>query len=250
MADGEGVMTQQFDEIAEVFGAQNELAWRRHVEAYSFFHLLGEVRGKSVLDVACGEGLYTRMLKQRGAARVVGADISEGMIAVARQLEERTRLGVSYVVQDAGALALGEAFDVVTGIWLLHYAESREQLTRMGAAIRAHLVPGGRFLTIISNPDFRDDKPNLTKYGLTMRLASPRVEGRTTVVEVHTQPPFSVHFPYWPRGAYEEALGAVGFRDLQWHRMQLSPEGEAETGRAFWEEMLDNPPGLILSCVA
>jgi toxoflavin synthase len=43
----------------------------------------------SVLDLACGEGFYTRLLRQTGAGRVVGVDLSAGMIALARQEEAR-----------------------------------------------------------------------------------------------------------------------------------------------------------------
>jgi ubiquinone/menaquinone biosynthesis C-methylase UbiE len=40
-----------------------------------------------VLDLACGEGFYTRRIKQRDAARVVGVDVSQPMIELARAEE-------------------------------------------------------------------------------------------------------------------------------------------------------------------
>src|SRR3712207_9011690 len=50
--------------------------------------------GRSILDLACGTGIYSRLLKQRGAARVVAVDLAPEMIAVAQRLEEQTPLGV------------------------------------------------------------------------------------------------------------------------------------------------------------
>ena len=57
--------------------------WRTYIERYSLLKLLGEVRGKSVLDLACGEGFYSRLVRARGAARVVGVDLSSGTIGFA-----------------------------------------------------------------------------------------------------------------------------------------------------------------------
>ena len=44
--------------------------------------LAGDVRDQRILDLACGEGFYTRRLKAAGAARVLGIDVSAEMIAL------------------------------------------------------------------------------------------------------------------------------------------------------------------------
>jgi SAM-dependent methyltransferase len=36
------------------------------------------------VDIACGEGYYTRLLRRREAGKVVGIDLSERMIELAR----------------------------------------------------------------------------------------------------------------------------------------------------------------------
>jgi len=33
--------------------------------------------GKTAIDIACGEGFYTRMIRQQGAVKVTGVDLSE-----------------------------------------------------------------------------------------------------------------------------------------------------------------------------
>jgi 2-polyprenyl-3-methyl-5-hydroxy-6-metoxy-1,4-benzoquinol methylase len=42
----------------------------------------------------CGEGFYTRRIKRKGAGTVVGVDISEEMIRLAKQQEQNHPLGV------------------------------------------------------------------------------------------------------------------------------------------------------------
>src|ERR1039458_8254567 len=65
------------------------------------FWLLGEVRGKTVLDFGCGSGENTVPLVERGA-RVIGIDISPELIALARQrlalakLEATVQVGTAY----------------------------------------------------------------------------------------------------------------------------------------------------------
>ena len=56
----------EYDAIAEAYQDSKRLPFREYVERYTLFDMLGDVRGKAVLDVACGEGSYTRLLKQAG----------------------------------------------------------------------------------------------------------------------------------------------------------------------------------------
>ena len=59
--------------------AKNTLPIYR-VDTFSLMQRVGDVSGQAVLDIACGEGHFTRMLRRSGAARAVGMDISEAMI--------------------------------------------------------------------------------------------------------------------------------------------------------------------------
>ena len=63
--------------IAEQYQQAKAQSWRAHAETYSFMNLIGDVDGKRVLDVACGEGHFTRLLRKAGAAEVVGIDIAD-----------------------------------------------------------------------------------------------------------------------------------------------------------------------------
>jgi ubiquinone/menaquinone biosynthesis C-methylase UbiE len=105
--------------------------WRHYIECFTLFELIGDFKGKAVLDLACGEGYYTRQLKQRGAARVVGVDLSAGMIGLARSQEASQPLGIEYFVGNAKHLCLAERFDLVVASYLLNYAATREELLAM-----------------------------------------------------------------------------------------------------------------------
>src|SRR3989337_1780913 len=77
--------------------------YRDEMNNPAFFKLIGNVRGKQVLDLACGEGYNTRILAGKGA-RVVGVDFSKKLIESARRMERDERLGIDYYVSNAADL--------------------------------------------------------------------------------------------------------------------------------------------------
>ena len=99
--------------------------------------LCGEVRGKDVLDVGCGEGRFCRMLGARGA-RMVGIDPTVELIDEARRLQP----GGSFHVAGAEALPLADAsMDlVVSYVALVDIPDFRAAIGEMARVLR----PGGR----------------------------------------------------------------------------------------------------------
>src|SRR5262249_6468792 len=124
-------MTTDYNRITHEYRRSKQHPWRHFIECFTLFELLGDLKGQAVLDLACGEGYYTRQLRQRGAARVVGVDLSAGMIDLARRQEADEPLGIAYRVGDARQLQWEERFDLVVAGYLLNYAATREELLAM-----------------------------------------------------------------------------------------------------------------------
>ena len=74
-------MTTNYDGIAKEYQASKLQPWRTHVERHTLLRLTGDVRGLKTLDLACGEGSSTRLLRRLGADPVVGVDLSAPGIA-------------------------------------------------------------------------------------------------------------------------------------------------------------------------
>ncbi|MBA2291184.1 MAG: methyltransferase domain-containing protein [Gemmatimonadales bacterium] len=96
----------------------------------------------AVLDVGAGTGLLLDQLqRQRPAARLVGADLSLGMLGVAR---ERLPDDVSMVAADAVSLPFDTAsFDIVVSSSSLHYWDDPAAGLRELARV---LRPGGHIV--------------------------------------------------------------------------------------------------------
>jgi ubiquinone/menaquinone biosynthesis C-methylase UbiE len=58
---------------------------RKYLETPSFIKLLGDLSNEDVIDLACGEGFYTRILREKTKGKVYGVDISTGMIELAKK---------------------------------------------------------------------------------------------------------------------------------------------------------------------
>ena len=142
-------MTEYYDNIAKQYKKSKTLPFRLHVEWFSYKTLLANASGMSVLDLACGEGFYTRRIKNMGAANVVGVDISEKMIELARKREENKQLGIQYIISDVMTLGKIGDFDLVVASYLLNYAQTRDQLLKMCQTIFVNLKPGGRAAVVM-----------------------------------------------------------------------------------------------------
>jgi SAM-dependent methyltransferase len=241
----------QYDAIALDYQKISAAVPLRDAEWYSLRTRLGDLTGRSVLDLACGDGMGTRLLRQWGAARVVGVDISPQMIALAQQREDAEPLEIDYRVADATTLGSIGEFDRVTAAYLLHYAENRDQLRRMAQTAYDNLKPGQHFVASIANilqppqPDF-----DQRKYGFSFRLLDDTLaEGarlRGTLFLGERTVEFDFHWLPWQ--AYEEAFRAVGFRSWQIEPFLIPPDSHRTRGEGFWDDYLARPSGMHITC--
>jgi len=103
-----------------------------------------------VLDLGCGTGQLAVHIAEAGAAEVIGLDLSQRMLAVARV--ERAHPRVTYVQasMDEADFPAGR-FDLVVSSLALHYVENYAGLVRR---IADWLVPGGMLVFSTEHPIF------------------------------------------------------------------------------------------------
>ncbi|WP_329117452.1 class I SAM-dependent methyltransferase [Streptomyces sp. NBC_01353] len=244
---------QQYDEIGEAFEGFKALPLTRFGEVPSFLGMVGDVRGKSVLDLACGTGFYSREFKRRGATDVFGVDISVEMIAAARQIEERDPLGVRYEVGAVEELeSLDRRFDIALAVQCLNYAEDIAAMERMCRNIHRSLVPGGEFFVFAQKPDYAFDCASLDTYGFLCEPLGEEIETgpRVRVTALLDPQPISITAAAPRREVYEDCLAAAGFSEVKWVPLTVSEAGIREYGEEFWADLLAHPPLEMLRCRA
>ena len=244
-------MTTNYDPIAEQYKRAKQQPWRAHIEAFTLMRLIGDPTGQAVIDIACGEGFYTRMIRQRGAAKVTGVDRSETMIELARASEAQQQLGIEYIVGDGRDIGVAADYDLAVAAYFMNYARDRDELSAMCRGIARCLKPGGRFVTVNANPacDF-PAAPSYRKYGFETSIVRPfREESPITWTFYLEDGPFDIENYFLSVETHEEALRGAGFRDVYWHQPMLSPEGAAAYRLDYWSDLLDHPPFIFIDCV-
>jgi 2-polyprenyl-3-methyl-5-hydroxy-6-metoxy-1,4-benzoquinol methylase len=142
------------EEVLAAFDPEGDFG-RRHLLNDEIFRLLGDVRGKRVLDAGCGQGYLSRLLADRGAV-MVGVEPAGGMLEYAMARERERRQGIMYVQADLASVPdLGDPFDaVVSNVVFEAIPDWKPALRSCVKALR----PGGTLVFSIEHPCFEDGR--------------------------------------------------------------------------------------------
>ncbi|KAF1296811.1 SAM-dependent methyltransferase [Enterococcus sp. JM4C] len=143
-------------------------------EWHQLKRMLPNIKGKRVLDLGCGYGWHCRYALEKGAAKVVGIDVSARMLAKAKELTEQSinagieqktgqdrarkasvnRGVIDYrlmKMEEIDKLAELETFDCVISSLALHYVASFEEIVQK---VHRLLSEQGYFVFSVEHPIF------------------------------------------------------------------------------------------------
>jgi SAM-dependent methyltransferase len=203
--------------------------------------LLPDLRGRCVLDLGCGYGWFCRWAQQQGAARVLGVDVSEKMLARATAATQEP--AIDYVRVDMEDLDLPAAgFDLAYSSLAFHYLENLDVL--IGRVARS-LMPGGSLVFSVEHPMF----------------TAPTRPGWSTDADGRTSWPVEGYLDEGPRSTdwltsgvikqhrtvatYLNLLIASGFalrRVEEW-----GPSAELIAAHPDWARLRQRPPFLLVA---
>lgn len=218
-------------------------------------HLLALQPGERVLDVACGNGPFSRRMARTGA-EVVAFDFSERFIARARERSAEAGDGIAYHVLDAtdevALRTLGErSFDAaVCNMGLMDMVDIAPLMSAL-----AHLLrPGGRFVYAIPHPCFHSTATSIVgeqvdEHGDLVTHWSVRVRDYLGLraqrgIGIIGQPQ-----PHWyfdrPLGAIFGACFASGFALDGFEELPIPPREEEPRPFSF-----ETVPGIPIALIA
>ncbi len=244
----------EYDAIAGAYKDSKQLSFREYIEEYTLFETLGDITGIKVLDLACGEGFYTRKLKRAGAGEVLGVDVSAEMIRLAKAEERARPAGCRYLYRDAAALVLDEPVDLVVAMYLLNYARDGNELLRFVRAAHGALKPGGRFVGSNDNVLYAPGGTvSYARYGFEKEYTGTPSEGTPSdgdpIVYRFTNDDgtrFEFNNYYLSPGTYRRAFEEAGFVGFHWIEPRLHP---SERDNGFWDEFMAVPPVIGFATV-
>jgi 2-polyprenyl-3-methyl-5-hydroxy-6-metoxy-1,4-benzoquinol methylase len=223
---------EQFDSISGKYSAFVGLDPVRQFLHYpAIIQLLGDIRGKSVLDIGCGDGVFDRVLAKDCGAKVVGYDKATDLIAIAQKSEQENPLDVEYVVSDPVTFKSDVHFDESFSVMVLSYAPDVDYLLRFFKSAYDHLKSGGRFMSVIFNPEFK---------AFNTVLANRLFKQKAEEVEVNFLNPgtkevqFTALLKQFTTEEYEAAAKKAGFRKVSWGQLFSTNQGKQTLGNDFW----------------
>lgn len=148
-------VAKMFDNISEDYDGLNrvislgiDVSWRKKV-----VKLVGENNPQQILDIATGTGDLALMMTQLDPKKIIGLDISAGMLEVGKQKIEKANLSdkIEMIVGDSESIPFDDnTFDAVT---VSFGVRNFENLDKGLTEILRVLKPGGKFVVLeTSNP--------------------------------------------------------------------------------------------------
>ncbi len=101
---------------------ENEANANNLFEIPALFSMLPDLKDKTILDLGCGFGEHCKRFVENGAKKVIGIDISEKMLEIAKQ--ENADSKITYINMPMENISkLNDKFDIVISSLAFHYVE-------------------------------------------------------------------------------------------------------------------------------
>lgn len=101
---------------------ENEVNANNLFEIPALFSMMPNLKDKIILDLGCGFGEHCKRFVESGAKKVIGIDISEKMLEIAKQ--ENADSKITYINMPMENIwQLNEKFDVVVSSLAFHYVQ-------------------------------------------------------------------------------------------------------------------------------
>lgn len=221
-----------WDQAAQWYDALVGLKGSEYQKAIIFpgaLQLMQLKKGDAVLDLACGQGVFSRYLSQRKMT-VTGLDTSEEMIRFAQSRSDASILYEQGDAQDSQALQ-GKTFDAVVCLLALQNIESIHPVM---CNVKRWLKPGGRFVMVTTHPCFRIPRQTHWGWDEQKKIQYRRVDlyGSESAIPIMT-PPF----------AQSKTFTVTYHRPLQSYFQALAEAGLCVDGLEEWTSHKTSEPG-------
>ncbi|KYK24615.1 hypothetical protein AYK26_03505 [Euryarchaeota archaeon SM23-78] len=242
---------EQYDKIADEYSEMLNLT-KRYVLTTTFKKIIGDVENKSVLDLGCGAGYFTRILATHKAKEVAGVDISPKLIQKAVDHENQDPLGIKYIIGNVFEVKIEKKFDLVTAAYLLNYSKTKQELFEMCSRIIGFLDSKGKFCALTTNPTLKPMKEfEYERRFVSVDKKSFFEDGDRIRCDVREKgkKPFEFISYYWSKETYEKCLKKAGFKMINWVEPIISKEGIDKYGKEYWEKYQRNSSSIGLICM-
>ena len=166
--------------VAEWYGTYLERGnnYQKDVILPNLLRFLSLKEHENVLDLACGQGFFSREFTKTGA-HVVGSDIAPELIKEAEKGAHKMNF---YVAPASNLLfAKNNQFDTVVSVLAV---QNIEDILLTCTEVNRVLIPGGRFVVVLNHPAFRVLKRSSWGFDEKNNTQYRRVDGYLSAARV------------------------------------------------------------------
>lgn len=226
-------MLNNYDQLATEYN-KTDLKPDKHFSILpTILQAVGDLSGKTVLDLGCGSGFFSRAFADAGAKDVLGIDSSVAQIDLAKQAP---RLNVNYIVEDVFKDVLPNA-DIVCAPFLSNYLSLKTELVSFLKRVRCALREGGKAVFVIDLPSGRD----LKRYGARKTVHGSYNDSTPMTLELFDgceKTICALEAYYVERTTFEASLEEAGFSVIRKIQPIVSEDGMDAYGAEYWNRYL------------
>ena len=162
-----GGVADWYDELLEGAGG----SYQKEVILPNLLRLMEIKPGEKVLDLACGQGFFSREFEKAGA-KVTGADVSAELISLAKKRSPE----IDFIAAPADKLSFTAdgSFDKIAVVLALQNIENISGA--VGECARV-LKPGGKVFIVMNHPAFRIPKKTGWGWDEKEKIQYRRIDG-------------------------------------------------------------------------
>lgn len=197
--------------------------YQAQVIAPNLSRLMQIKKGMTIVDIACGQGYFSRIFHASGA-QVIGTDIASDLIMTAKARSDKT---ISYSVAPSHKMTMvkDRTADMVTIILAI---QNIEKVAETMAEAKRILKPGGKMYIVLNHPAFRIPQGSDWSYDETRDIQSRVLDGYMNERKINID-----MTPGETRNSKKEFT--VSFhRPLQWYMKAFAKEGFVITRLEEW----------------
>ncbi|MEK7095358.1 MAG: class I SAM-dependent methyltransferase [Patescibacteria group bacterium] len=144
-----GKVAGWYDEMLE----NKDGTYQKEVILPNLMRLVNPQKGEVIMDIACGQGFFSRALDEAGA-KVTGVDIAKELISLAKMHSSKS---ITFEVAPADMLNFVKdgSFDKALIVLALQNIENLQGTVREAYRV---LKPGGTFYIVLNHPAYRIPK--------------------------------------------------------------------------------------------
>lgn len=162
--------------------------------------ILGDLKGKSVIDIGCGQGFFSREFAKIGA-NVLGIDLASDLIKIAKHKNTDKDSKIRYEVLSADSLngIKDSEFDIAISVLAI---QNMENFVKVFEEVSRVVKSGGKFIFVLNHPVFRI--PKFSSWEFTKNIQSRKIDKYLSQIKVEIN--------------MEPAKGQSGKKTYSFHR--------------------------------